>query len=254
MATIKDIRLAEFGLDVLARREDDSGVKGTTKAPTIEISFRYEGLPLGEPKFAVVEEQGDEMEEGEVEEQGEEMEEGEVSAGEQVEMEEGEVETGVAEDTPAEGEPTTPNHEDVLLTPYLDKEDAMDASLEEEAVASEPDSVFESTDPPEFPLAKAFSDKPDSGFEVRLRFRKTLKKRGPSGWFWPVACGLLAGLDSYQLTIKKRETETQMDWDFDQWRERQGRYPWTFPHATFAVMLPVPGEDFNRWRMQSCVG
>ena len=83
--------------------------------------------------------------------------------------------------------------------------------------------VFQSTDPNEFPLAKAFSDKPDTGFEVRLRFMKPKgTKKGLQWWYWPAACGLLAGLNDYRPTARKEITERQREWTFDEWIEREG--------------------------------
>ena len=101
----------------------------------------------------------------------------------------------------------------------------MDVNVEEvDAAAMEPEQeLFESEDPNEFPLAKAFSAKPDSGFEVRLRYRKPrVNKKGPSWWYWPAACALLAGYDFYEVTTRKPQVEEQMKWSLDEWIQRTG--------------------------------
>lgn len=108
---------------------------------------------------------------------------------------------------------------------WSDKADRMDTNSEEAdaAAAVSQRETFDSPDPNEFPLAKAFSEKPDSGFEVRLRFKKPKgTKKGLQWWYWPAACGLLAGLESYRPTARKEIIERQREWTFDEWIDREG--------------------------------
>lgn len=79
MAKIRNIRLAEFEVDMVFATQDDPDNQQTAKILTIEISFRYEGVPIGEAKYAAKPEE--EKEEGEVEAEAEEAEEGDVRTG-----------------------------------------------------------------------------------------------------------------------------------------------------------------------------
>ena len=79
MAKIRNIRLAEFELDESFKTQDDPANKKSAKVALIEISFRYEGVPIGEAKLASVPEE--DKEEGDAEEQEEETREGEVRTG-----------------------------------------------------------------------------------------------------------------------------------------------------------------------------
>ena len=77
--------------------------------------------------------------------------------------------------------------------------------------------MFESAVPADFPLAKAFSQLPHTGFEVRLRFRKPSPNWGTSWWYWAVACGLLAGLSEYKVPTKTAVTRARQKWDLGRW-------------------------------------
>ena len=102
---------------------------------------------------------------------------------------------------------------------------AADDKMEDAPAAStnEP-AEFECDDPSQFPLAKAFSKLPDRGFEVRIRFCKPRPSKGCAWWYWPVACGLLAGLDAYKVWTSAAVTSARQAWDLAKWTRNVGTY------------------------------
>ena len=219
MAKIKNIRIAEFQ-EVKSGLGDDS----TSNVAMIEFRFRYKNVPIAKAEHATApDEQEEQMEEGEI---GAEDADGkqilsDVENGSNVKMtlsfdkedrmdEEGESGTGEAEASPTATAAATPKSAN-------GGDDAMVLTEDEGPLES-----FESKDPTDFPLAKAFSDMPESGFEVRLRFRKPRLTVVKNQWYWPAACALLAGYDFYEVTTKRPQMEVQLKWPLDQWIQSKG--------------------------------
>lgn len=184
MAHISDVRLAEFHVDVLTRKVPQV----SRKVPVIEITFRYAGQPLGEAQLPK------------------------------------------ADDDEHSNPPASIDDGFESLEPKDDGFDCPEENCfdspepEDDKIAEEAPTAFTSKDPAEFPLAKAFSETPESGFEVRLRFKKPLANRGFSSWYWAAACGLLAGLDSYKLLGNKDLKKERQAWGLAKWIQEYGTY------------------------------
>ena len=85
-------------------------------------------------------------------------------------------------------------------------------------------SPFESDDPAEFPLASAFSNMPESGWEIRLRFSKPPATRRPTTWYWAAACGLLVGLTDYKPQGTPASVQARREWNLGTWIVSYGTY------------------------------
>ncbi|MDI1484941.1 MAG: hypothetical protein OHK93_000075 [Ramalina farinacea] len=112
------------------------------------------------------------------------------------------------------------------------------------------DHEFTTEDSAKFPLASAFSDMPEEGLEIRLRFRKPLVSRKVTTWYWAAACGLLVGLPNYLPQGTKEAVQDRRAWSLDQWVERYGNRGLYFPYATFWEVTEPQGDTIRRWRFK----
>ena len=194
MRHISDIRLAEFTVNVKGKKNSQE----LRKAPLIEIGFKYTAQPMAR---AIVP--------GTKDKEGEKMET-DNDATEPPEADKDASAPANADDDEF-GLPEPGNHGSA--PPKADKDDLPMP----EADTDEGIFAFDSEDPAQFPLASAFSDMPESGFEIRLIFRKPLVSRKPTTWYWAAACGLLVGLGDYKPQGTVESIKARRAWDFTLW-------------------------------------
>ena len=225
MPQITDIRLAESNFNVPGKENPQE----LRKVPVIEIRFKYTGRTFDRAVVPPTEDQDkDKMEIDD-------------DASKPPKADDNASEPSVADDDedkwelplpalPGSAPPQADDQEDEweLPLPALPGSAPLKADNDDLPMSDvknvEETAKFTTEDPAKFPLASAFSDMPESGLEIRLRFRKPRVSRKVTTWYWAAACGLLVGLPSYLPQGTKEDIQRRRAWGLDKWVELYGTY------------------------------
>ena len=219
MPQITDIRLAESDFNVPGKDNPQE----LRKVPVIEIRFKYTGRTFDRAVVPPTEDQDkDKME---IDDDASEPPKADGNASKSPKADDNVSEPSVADDDedkwdlplPALPGSAPPQADNNASEPP--KADNDDLPMSDVKIAK-----FTTEDPAKFPLASAFSDMPESGLEIRLRFRKPRVSRKVTTWYWAAACGLLVGLPSYLPQGTKVDIERRRAWGLDKWVALYGTY------------------------------